>query len=183
MLPLGFRYCANLFVEFRPSRAVRSSLGAFLSRSYLFVSPATGRSLGGAIMKDSASPTISQKTTAEALPGEWTSNIKAWLVRNRLVLVLTLIFCAITAGTLWHLSRLSWRLVESSALQAASQYAGSLRELRRLYTSDVTDRLRGHGIEITHDYATKEGAIPLPATFTMELSERISQQSSGTYAR
>ena len=50
---------------------------------------------------------------------------------------------------MWHLSRLSWRLVESSALQAASQYADSLRELRRLYTSDVTDRLRGHGIYLT----------------------------------
>jgi two-component system, sensor histidine kinase and response regulator len=134
-------------------------------------------------MKDSATPTMSREIAGGALLRQWASNIRAWLVRNRIVLVLTLIFCAATAATLWHLSRLSWRLVESSALQAASQYADSLRELRRLYTSDVTDRLRGHGIEVTHDYATKEGAIPLPATFTMELSERISQQSSGMLAR
>jgi signal transduction histidine kinase/CheY-like chemotaxis protein len=134
-------------------------------------------------MKDSATPTISQEIADGALLRPWASNIRAWLVRNRIVLVLALIFCAATAATLWHLSRLSWRLVESSALQAASQYADSLREIRRLYTSDVTDRLQGHGIEVTHDYATKEGAIPLPATFAMELSERISQQNSGMRAR
>jgi two-component system, sensor histidine kinase and response regulator len=134
-------------------------------------------------MRDSATQTISPEITDGPLLRQWASNIRAWLVRNRIVLVLALIFCAATAATLWHLSRLSWRLVESSALQAASQYADSLRELRRLYTSDVTDRLRGHGIQVTHDYATKEGAIPLPATFTMELSERISQQSSGMHAR
>jgi signal transduction histidine kinase/DNA-binding response OmpR family regulator/HPt (histidine-containing phosphotransfer) domain-containing protein len=134
-------------------------------------------------MKDSATPTVSKEIADGALLRQWASNIRAWLVRNRIVLILTLVFCAITAATLWHLSRLSWRLVESSALQAASQYADSLRELRRLYTSDVTDRLRGHGIEVTHDYANREGAIPLPATFAMELSERISQQSSGMHAR
>jgi signal transduction histidine kinase/DNA-binding response OmpR family regulator len=134
-------------------------------------------------MKGSATPTISKEIADGALLRQWASNIQAWLVRNRIVLILTLVFCAITAATLWHLSRLSWRLVESSALQAASQYAESLKELRRLYTSDVTDRLRGHGIEVTHDYANREGAIPLPATFAMELSERISQQSSGMHAR
>jgi two-component system sensor histidine kinase/response regulator len=134
-------------------------------------------------MRDSATPTISPEIADGALLRQWASNIRAWLVRNRIVLVLALIFCAATAATLWHLSRLSWRLVESSALQAASQYADSLKELRKLYTSEVTDRLVGHGIEVTHDYATKEGAIPLPATFSMELSERISQQSSGMHAR
>ena len=111
------------------------------------------------------------------------SNVSAFLLRNRIVFVLTIIFCVATAGTLWHLSRLSWQLIESSALQAASQYADSLKELRKLYTSEVTDRLVGHGIQVTHDYATKEGAIPLPATFSMELSERISQQSTGMHAR
>ena len=47
----------------------------------------------------------------------------------------------------------------------------------------MADRVAGHGISVTHDYATKEGAIPLPATFSMELSERISKQSTGLQAR
>ena len=45
----------------------------------------------------------------------------------------------------------------------------------------VLDRVVGHGI--LSDYATKEGAIPLPATFSMELSERISKQNTGLQAR
>ena len=81
------------------------------------------------------------------------------LLHNHTVLVLTIIFCALVAGTLWQLSRLSSNLIQSAALQAASTHAASLREIRKLYTSEVTDRVAGHGIQITHDYATKERAI------------------------
>jgi signal transduction histidine kinase len=105
------------------------------------------------------------------------------LLQNNTVIVLTIIFCALVAATLWHLSRLSSNLIQSSALQAASMHAASLEEIRKLYTSEVTDRAAGHGIQITHDYATKEGAIPLPATFSMELSKRISEQGTGMQAR
>jgi adenylate cyclase len=105
------------------------------------------------------------------------------LLQNNTVIVLTIIFCALVAGTLWHLSRLSSNLIQSSALQAASMHAASLEEIRKLYTSEVTDRAAGHGIQITHDYATKEGAIPLPATFSMELGKRISEQNTGMQAR
>ena len=62
-------------------------------------------------------------------------------------------------------------------------HAASLKEVRKLYTSEVTDRVEGHGIQITHDYATKAGAIPLPATFSMELGKRISEQNTGMQAR
>ena len=134
-------------------------------------------------MNASANPTIRQKKKGASTLRQAVSNVSAYLLRNRIVFVLTIIFCIATAGTLWHLSRLSWQLVESSALQAASQYADSLKKLRKLYTSKVTDRLVGHGIQVTHDYATKEGAIPLPATFSMELSEEISDQSVGMHAR
>ncbi len=102
---------------------------------------------------------------------------------NKTFLVPTIIFCVLVAGTLWHLSRLSSNLIQSAALQAASMHAASLKEIRKLYTSEVTDRVAGHGISVTHDYATKEGAIPLPATFSMELSKRISEQSTGMQAR
>jgi signal transduction histidine kinase len=107
----------------------------------------------------------------------------AYLLRNQTVPLLLILFCAATAIALWQLSRLSWQLIQSSALQAASQQSDSLRELRKLYTSEVADRVGAHGIQVTHDYATKEGAIPLPATFSMELSERISKQSTGMQAR
>jgi hypothetical protein len=105
------------------------------------------------------------------------SNASA-LLHNHTVLVLTIIFCALTAGTLWHLSRLSSNLIQSAALQSASMHAASLREVRRLYTSEVADRVAGHGIQVTHDYATREGAIPLPATFSMAFGNAVSRGSS-----
>jgi predicted GTPase len=106
------------------------------------------------------------------------SSVSAWL-HNHIILVLAIMFCALVAATLWHLSRLSSNLIQSAALQAASMHAASLREVRKLYTSEVADRVAGHGIQVSHDYATTEGAIPLPATFSMELGARISEQNTG----
>ena len=74
-------------------------------------------------MNDSANPTIRQEKKGASTLRQAVSNVSAYLLRNRIVFVLTIIFCIATAGTLWHLSRLSWQLVESSALQAAYQYA------------------------------------------------------------
>ncbi|HEX4990499.1 MAG TPA: ATP-binding protein [Candidatus Binatia bacterium] len=134
-------------------------------------------------MNDSANPTTSPENPRGPTMRQAVLNAWARLLHNYTILVPTIIFCALVAGTLWHLSRLSSNLIQSSALQAASMHAASLKEVRKLYTSEVTDRVEGHGIQITHDYATKEGAIPLPATFSMELGKRISEQSTGMQAR
>jgi hypothetical protein len=115
-------------------------------------------------MNDSASPSISQEKAGASALGRALSAVLAFLLRNHIIFVLTIVFCAAMAGTLWHLSRLSSKLVQSAALQGVSQHADTLKELRKLYTSEVTERVVAHGIEVTHDYATKEGAIPLPAS-------------------
>ncbi len=73
---------------------------------------------------------------------------------------------------LWNLSRLSSNLIESTALQDAARYSKALAEFRTLYTSEVVARVEGHNIDVTHDYLTKEGAIPLPATLSMELGHQ-----------
>ena len=134
-------------------------------------------------MNDSANPTTSPENPRGPTMRQAVLNAWARLLHNYTILVPTIIFCALVAGTLWHLSRLSSNLIQSSALQTASMHAASLKEVRKLYTSEVTDRVEGHGIQITHDYATKEGAIPLPATFSMELGNRISEESTGMQAR
>ena len=46
-----------------------------------------------------------------------------------------------------------------------------------LYSSKVVERLQSHGVVVAHDYATKAGAIPLPATFTIESGEEIGRHS------
>ncbi|MEO6422693.1 MAG: DUF3365 domain-containing protein, partial [Candidatus Nitrotoga sp.] len=99
------------------------------------------------------------------------------------ILVLSIIFCSGTLLALWYLSNATTTLVQSAALQGISMHADSLMELRNLYTSEVVDRVNGHNIEVTHDYQNKPGAIPLPATFSMELGRRVSLHGSGMVVR
>jgi hypothetical protein len=87
---------------------------------------------------------------------------------------------AVTLGSavgLGHLALLSSQLVRSTALEGAAQQAEMLDVVNALYSSQVVDRVQKHGIVVTHDYATKSGAIPLPATFTIESGEQIGERS------
>jgi hypothetical protein len=47
----------------------------------------------------------------------------------------------------------------------------------------VVARVRELGIEATHDYLSKPGAIPLPATMSVALGKRISDRASGMQVR
>jgi signal transduction histidine kinase len=113
------------------------------------------------------------------------SDAWAWCVRllyEHTALVLTIMFFVTMAGAMWHLSRTSIELVQSAALQGTSLYADALEEVRKLYTSEVVNRLVDK-VPITHDYVTREGAIPLPITFSMELGKRVSKETTEIQAR
>ncbi len=110
----------------------------------------------------------------------------AWwvgLLHQRTILVLALIFSVAIAVTLFHTARLGRNLIESSALGEAARLTLALAEFRTLYTSEVVVRAQQRGIEVTHDYATREGAIPLPATLSMLLGEQIGRAGSGATVR
>ncbi|MGH7165644.1 MAG: PAS domain S-box protein, partial [Nitrospiraceae bacterium] len=102
-----------------------------------------------------------------------------YLLYERTIPVLAVLLCVGVAGILWHLSNLSSNLIESTAVQDAALYADSLAEFRKLYASEVVARAQSHGMQITHDYADKEGAIPLPATLSLLLGNRIAEKGSG----
>ncbi len=99
------------------------------------------------------------------------------------VLALSLLLLLGVSLTLLHFARLSQQLVETSALQGTTLQADSLEELRTLYTSEVVERVRAHGIEAGHDYREVPGRIPLPATFTIELGRRVGERGSGMLIR
>ena len=92
-------------------------------------------------------------------------------------------FCVGVVGVLWQVSRLQSDLVESVTVQHAALYSQALAEFRTLYTSEVVERVRGHGIDVTHDYATREKTIPLPATLSMRLGMSIGARGSGAQTR
>ncbi len=106
------------------------------------------------------------------------------LLYKRTILILTLLFCSGLVAAVWNMSHLSMSLVESQARQNATLYAQAIEEARTLYSSDAVDRIdAGHGIIITDDYAAKEGAIPVPATYLIELGRRISEKNPGMSVR
>ena len=114
------------------------------------------------------------------ISGAW-----AWcghVLYGHTALVLTIMFFLTMVGALWYLTRISIELVHSAALQGTSLYADALEEVRKVYTSEVVDRLVDR-VTVTHDYATREGAIPLPVTFSMEVDKRVSKETAGMQAR
>ena len=100
--------------------------------------------------------------------------LRHWCRRNPVAASLLIAVSLGSAVGLWHLSRLSEQLVRSTALESAAQQAEMLDVVNALYTSQVVERVQSHGIVVTHDYASKKGAIPLPATFTIEFGRAAS---------
>jgi eukaryotic-like serine/threonine-protein kinase len=90
------------------------------------------------------------------------------------------LFITVSLGSafgLWHLSRLSAQLVASTAIESAAQQSEMLDVINAFYSSQVVDRIKSHGIVVSHDYASRKGAIPLPATYTIESGQRFGERS------
>ncbi|MBW4651431.1 MAG: DUF3365 domain-containing protein [Kastovskya adunca ATA6-11-RM4] len=106
------------------------------------------------------------------------------LLYKRTILILAILFCAGVGVAMSNMSRLSSNLIESQALQNATLYADAIAEARTLYSVGAVNRLADvHNVIITHDYATQENAIPLPATYLLELAKRLSEKNQGMSVR
>ena len=118
---------------------------------------------------------------------QFVSQFLNWLLRllfKRTILVLTIIFCIGVGLALSNMSRLSSNLIESQALQHAVSSAKSINEAFALYSDAVVDRAKKvKGISVIYNYLSKEGAIPNPATFEIELAQRIGEKNTEINAR
>ncbi len=114
-----------------------------------------------------------------------TVGVRPWHLRlaQYPIFLVAVLFLAGVAMTLSHLKGLQSQLVSMQALQHAKLYTEALAEFRTVYTSEVVERIRPSGIEITHDYHLREGAAPLPATLSMILGNRIGELESGGESR
>src|SRR5262249_43158405 len=100
-----------------------------------------------------------------------------WCRRNPVAASLLVTVSLGSAFGLWHLTLLSEQLVRSTALESAAQQSEMLDVVNALYSSQVVDRVQSHGVVVSHDYAARKGAIPLPATFTIEYGQKIGERS------
>ena len=110
-------------------------------------------------------------------------NIVSRLFLRHIVPVLAVLVVATTAVAYWQLSQLQNKLVTAMATQGTRLQAETITELRGLYTSEVVEKVRGHGIDVSHEYKGKDKTIPLPASLTIELAQRMSDRGSGLRMR
>jgi len=90
----------------------------------------------------------------------------------------TTVVLVASAVVVWKLNDMSHSLVRQTALRDAVAYNEAVAEFRTLYTSEVVARVKGQGIKVTHDYDQHPGAIPLPATFSKLLGDRLGSGES-----
>ena len=69
------------------------------------------------------------------------------------------------------------RQTKQALVRNARLTSAALKEFNEYYTSEVVARLTDRTIQVTHDYAGKKNAIPLPATMSVELADRISHKN------
>ncbi len=107
-----------------------------------------------------------------------------WCRRNPVAAGLLLAVSLDSAFGVWQLSRLSDYLVRTSALDSAAQQSEIMEAINSFYSADVVERAKVKGVEVTHDYAARKDAIPLPATLTIDLGRQVSERSeSGVQVR
>ena len=74
---------------------------------------------------------------------------------------------------------LSDRINKKLTLKYVETYVQSLEKVHSMYSSEVVARLRDLGIKPINDYRNHEGAIPFPATFSIELAEAMTNPELG----
>ncbi|MCE9526630.1 MAG: protein kinase [Planctomycetales bacterium] len=105
---------------------------------------------------------------------------------RRYPLAVSVLFAVIfgSIAGLWYLSSLSEWFVQQTALESARQENKMLDEVWRFYSEEIEDiNSKTTGVQITQDYRKVHPALPLPATFAIDLGERISRRNPGMQVR
>jgi hypothetical protein len=99
------------------------------------------------------------------------------------VSVLAAVMVGSVAG-LWYLSSLSEFFVRQTALESARLETKMLDEVWRFYSEKISDiNQKTTNVTITENYRNVHPSLPLPATFAIDLGERISRRNPGTEVR
>src|SRR5262245_56828998 len=92
------------------------------------------------------------------------------------------VLAAVLVGSivgLAYLSSLSEHFVQQTALASAELETKMLDEAWRFYSEEIEDVSKSTNLAITENYKTVHPALPLPASFAIDLAERISRRSPG----
>ena len=103
-------------------------------------------------------------------------------IRSKVCLSALVVGVLLATAVSTAMERTAARAVEQSSVTHAAAVVGNVRLLRAYYTANVVGRATSHGVVFTHDYASRDGALPLPATLVHELNALEAASASGTGA-
>lgn len=98
---------------------------------------------------------------------------------SRQYFILVFLFLIAVSCVVWPLLNLTEDLINVTSMNGAKIYSDALAEFRSLYASEVVARVDKKLVKVTHDYTEHEGAIPLPATFSILLGNSIGLKQHG----
>jgi PAS domain S-box-containing protein len=70
-------------------------------------------------------------------------------------------------------------VVQQYTTESAQIHADSVTQFRNFYTQELVPRAVKGGLEVTHDYKSRDNALPLPATLTIDLGRYMSKLDGG----
>jgi serine/threonine protein kinase len=107
-----------------------------------------------------------------------------WCRRYPLVVSFLVAVLLGSAAGMWHLSSLSEFFVRQTALESARLETKMLDEVWRFYSEEIEDiNPKTSNVAITENYRTVHPSLPLPATFAIDLGQRISRRNPGMEVR
>ncbi len=96
----------------------------------------------------------------------------------RIIIIIFTLFSLISVAMILHTKTIQENAIIASGLHNAKLYSNAITTFRTIYTSDVVSVAEQNGLPATHNYNNKN-AIPLPATLTIMLGKKISENGTG----
>jgi hypothetical protein len=107
-----------------------------------------------------------------------------WCGRYPLAVCLFLMVILGSSATMLYLARLSDQFVRQTALESARAEAAMLDENWRFYAERVDGlNLEKTKVRFSEHYAKDDAAMPLPATYAIDIADRISRKDPNVQAR
>lgn len=107
-----------------------------------------------------------------------------WCQRYPLAMSVLLAVVIGSIAGMWYLSSLSEYFVRQTALESARLENKMLDEVWRFYSERIEEiNFKTAGVAVTQNYLDIHPSLPLPATFSIDLGERISRRNPGMQVR
>ena len=100
-----------------------------------------------------------------------------WIVEFLSPILAVLLFVGVSL-VFWSHYEQSQQHANDIAIEDAKSFSSSVAQFRNFYATTILPALKPYNVPITHDYLTRPGTLPLPATFAIDFGDKLSEQSN-----